>query len=628
MKDGEIDKVQPHIEEMELGCDGDCSDDEEIQEGDGCIEDSLQRSALDYSKCLKKAADRFRREQDYSKALLKYQDVMLSLQSTCVRMMDHNETVTEMGIECTVAASICAFHMNSLPKSLNFSEQVVAVCKRELSRLDRTTDQSDPTIFRQKILHHLESGFLNKIKCLEGLSQRYLLVTAVEEYKSFFPSSDKLSDILEEVETSPVASGQKRRKTEGEFSKKNPLSTGDFGGVPKVKPSTEWLRSRCLQGGLSRDDRINFSSNFLFGNQGQPKKIANYPRRAYSGQYSPRGDLFVSTCQDWRVRLYSTQGGKLQGWRTIKAVCRNYTLTDACISEDSTFLAYSSITPTVHLYNIHSSRSEDSEDSGSNQELLNFAGRRLTGAGSTEHQFGLWSLRFSCDKRHIIAGGSDDALYLYDVERKERYRYTAHTDEVNAVAFSHSDETNVIITGSDDCMIYIWDTRAMGCNSKKKPQGMLVGHTEGITSLDSKGDGRYIVSNSKDQLWDVRCSMTYSSYVSCLKPRRAYQWDYRASSYPGNPRTDVHPSDRSIITCIGHTVLRTLIRCRFSPENTGRRYVYTGSHDGTVHVYDLAGKTVARLDTGEGQVVRDVSWHPSRPTLIATSWDGSLHQFD
>ena len=36
---------------------------------------------------------------------------------------------------------------------------------------------------------------------------------------------------------------------------------------------------------------------------------------------------------------------------------------------------------------------------------------------------------------------------------------------------------------------------------------MLVGHTEGITYVSSKGDGRYVISNGKDQairLWDLR----------------------------------------------------------------------------------------------------------------------------
>ena len=37
--------------------------------------------------------------------------------------------------------------------------------------------------------------------------------------------------------------------------------------------------------------------------------------------------------------------------------------------------------------------------------------------------------------------------------------------------------------------------------------GAFLGHMEGLTYIDSKGDGRYVLSNAKDQtmkLWDIR----------------------------------------------------------------------------------------------------------------------------
>ena len=39
------------------------------------------------------------------------------------------------------------------------------------------------------------------------------------------------------------------------------------------------------------------------------------------------------------------------------------------------------------------------------------------------------------------------------------------------------------------------------------------------------------------------------------------------------------------MTYRGHSVLRTLIRCHFSPaETTGGQYIYSGSADGKIHV--------------------------------------------
>lgn len=59
---------------------------------------------------------------------------------------------------------------------------------------------------------------------------------------------------------------------------------------------------------------------------------------------------------------------------------------------------------------------------------------------------------------------------------------------------------------------------------------------------------------------------------------------FSAQVYP-KPRYDRHPLDCSVMSYRGHSVLRTLIRCNFSPaETTGSRYIYSGSSDGMVHV--------------------------------------------
>ena len=53
---------------------------------------------------------------------------------------------------------------------------------------------------------------------------------------------------------------------------------------------------------------------------------------------------------------------------------------------------------------------------------------------------------------------------------------------------------------------------------------MLIGHTEGLTHLDSKDDGRYLLSNCKDQtarLWDIR---KVPSAQSVLQSQRCSVW--------------------------------------------------------------------------------------------------------
>jgi WD repeat-containing protein 23 len=222
----------------------------------------------------------------------------------------------------------------------------------------------------------------------------------------------------------------------------------------------------------------------------------------------------------------------------------------------------------------------------------------------------------------------------------------AHEDEINSVCWANRDNSDILFTGSDDCFVKVWDRRNL--SNSARPAGVFIGHQEGITNVASKGDGLYIASNGKDQLlkvWDIRRMADYDTFSNKLKPlRRAHGYDYYDERYPFSGRHCKHPQDRSLFSFTGHGVFNTLIRCQFSPiETTGQRYVYTGSSDGRIHIYDLmTGNVAIRLPqqgatSGEdvqgffygsrnryGVPARDVSWHPHYPVLASTSFDQSV----
>jgi WD repeat-containing protein 23 len=106
-----------------------------------------------------------------------------------------------------------------------------------------------------------------------------------------------------------------------------------------------------------------------------------------------------------------------------------------------------------------------------------------------------------------------------------------------------------------------------------------------------------------------------------------------------------HPSDNSIVTFRGHKVLRTLIRCHFSPPgSTNSRYVYSGSEDGKVYIWNMDATLAGTVDVYEATknsrppyrtfhmgawdgeddyshsrwktCVRDASWHPNAPMIV------------
>lgn len=204
-----------------------------------------------------------------------------------------------------------------------------------------------------------------------------------------------------------------------------------------------------------------------------------------------------------------------------------------------------------------------------------------------------------------------------------------------------------------------------------RPAGCFIGHTEGrvavfqssvhrltvhagVTYVDSKGDGRYVLSNGKDQrmkLWDLRkMAPTEKADGGHRNPYREPSFDYRSDRFEDYGYRGPHPDDCSVVTFRGHAVLNTLIRCHFSPPgSTDSRYVYSGSADGSVYIYNLDSTLAKKIDVlaatrntrpkpspeelqasywgmrrgnAWDTCVRDVSWHPNAPVIAATAWNG------
>ncbi|KAL8807383.1 MAG: hypothetical protein Q9182_000722 [Xanthomendoza sp. 2 TL-2023] len=331
--------------------------------------------------------------------------------------------------------------------------------------------------------------------------------------------------------------------------------------------------------------------------------IIHYNARCYSGQFSDDGNFFFCCGQDFKVRMYDTSNPyDWKYYKTAEYPYGQWTITDASLSPDNKFLAYSSI------------RS-------------------------------IWSIRFSGDGREVVAGTSDHSVYVYDVEAKQSIlRIPGHIDDVNAVCFGDNSSPHILYSGSDDTLIKVWDRRSMG---DSREAGVFMGHTEGLTYVDSKGDGRYVLSNGKDQtmkLWDLRKMMPTEKASEIDVNRYSTSFDYRFMPY-SEADYEPHPYDCSLVTFRGHRVLKTLIRCHFSPPgSTDSRYVYTGSEDGCVYIYNLDATLAGRIDVNKATYhsrprddspmyahqysirgprnpdewktcVRDASWHPNAPVV-------------
>ncbi|KAF2476419.1 WD40 repeat-like protein [Lindgomyces ingoldianus] len=399
--------------------------------------------------------------------------------------------------------------------------------------------------------------------------------------------------------------------------------------------------------GLGSDGRQKNANRLIRQNmipESAADTIIHYNARCYSGQFSDDGNFFFSCGQDFRVRMYDTSNP--YDWKYYKTVAYPYgqwTITDASLSPDNRFLAYSSIRSIVCL-------APTDPDNESDPNSLDFANIGTHNPRGFHTYFGIWSIRFSGDGREIVAGTGDNSVYVYDIERRQSIlRIPGHQDDVNAVCFGDSLSPHILYSGSDDTTLKVWDRRSMGDG---REAGVFLGHTEGLTYVDSKGDGRYVLSNGKDQtakLWDLRKMMSKDKADQVDINAYTTRFEYRSNAYDDNNYRP-HPHDCSLVTFRGHKVLKTLIRCHFSPPgSTDSRYVYSGSYDGSVYIWNLDATLAGKVDVLKATkntrprdpnlladtydyfgrnggtwmtCVRDASWHPNAPVIAATSWNG------
>jgi WD repeat-containing protein 23 len=438
--------------------------------------------------------------------------------------------------------------------------------------------------------------------------------------------------------------------------------------------------------------------------------------RAYVGQFSADGNVFVAAFQDRRVRVYDvgvggTGGGAGGGgadggddndydsriaaharrggggagrgapnrstppppllgrWRLRKDISTRltrWTVTDTALSADGRYLCYSSITPVVWLVDMgDGSYDRTRVDSRANEtqlhDALSFAPRppeqgtaasqraASEAAQARSSSFGIWSVAWAPGVAgQLVAGTSERSALVYDLDvGRVVQRLGGHGDDVNAVAHLDPLSPHLVVTGADDGLVRLWDRRAngsggggnggnsgregTGTGSCSKPVGVWLGHTEGVTHLCPRGDGRLVLSNGKDQTaraFDARSGLRSPQEVCALPPvaRASTGYDYRWEAYPYAGHAVLHPSDSAVQVYRGHSVLQSLVRAYFSPEeSTGGRYVCAGSADGRAVIWDAAtAEVVARLEGAHGAVVRDVAWHPREAALVTASWDGSL----
>ncbi|XP_013791990.1 LEC14B protein-like [Limulus polyphemus] len=373
---------------------------------------------------------------------------------------------------------------------------------------------------------------------------------------------------------------------------------------------------------------------------------------------------------DCMIRIYDTSREDFKLMKVVAARDVGWSVLDIAISPNGQQFVYSSWSEYIHICDIYGKQD-------------NHAALFLS---PEDRRFCIFSLRFSHDGKEILGSANDECIYVYDRELNKRsLKVRSHEGDVNAIDFADA-TSQIIFSGGDDGLCKVWDRRTLN-DEYPQPVGILAGHLDGITYIDPKGDGRHLITNSKDQtvkLWDMRafspsetvkyksgdielciikyksgdtelciikyksgetelCILKYKSggtelciikYKSgdielCIIKYKSGDTELCIIKYKSvaNHRKKL-TGDTSLMTYREHSVFKTLIRCHFSPDfTTGQRFIYTGCESGSIIIYDvLTGKTVKILPGHRG-CVRDVSWHPFRQELVSTSWDGTLRRW-
>ncbi|KAM0321381.1 hypothetical protein ACHAQA_010145 [Verticillium albo-atrum] len=245
------------------------------------------------------------------------------------------------------------------------------------------------------------------------------------------------------------------------------------------------------------------------------------------------------------------------------------------------------------------------------------------------HRGAVLDLQWSRDSRIVFSASADMHLASWDLDNGTRIRrYVGHEEVINAMDISRRGD-ELLISGSDDGSIGLWDPRTKHAADHIQTDFPVTAvaiseagnevYSGGIDNDIKVWDLRkkavvYSMLGHQDTITSLRVSPDSQSLLSYSMDSTARTWDIRPFA----------PTERHIRTFDGASMglEKNLIRASWDPAG---KHVAVGSGDGTVTVWSNdTGKLSYKLPGHKGTVNCAEFAPGSEPILLSASSDRNM----
>jgi WD40 repeat protein len=227
---------------------------------------------------------------------------------------------------------------------------------------------------------------------------------------------------------------------------------------------------------------------------------------------------------------------------------------------------------------------------------------------------GINDLAFSADGQTLVTAGGDETVRVWNVQDGSSLEIVPALSVVNSVAIS-PDSQSIVIAG-DNSPVKRFDMNG-------KEVGILAGHQGGVLKVRYSPDGSKIVTAGKDgtvRLWnrDGKLPETLLSREGEYIYGISFSPEGEAVAIAGESFASIMTVEDKRQTALnGH--IGAVLTAVFSPDG---QYIATAGDDGTIRLWDRAGREIKRL-FGHRGAIWQVAFSPDGRFLMSAGRDGT-----